>query len=211
MLHVYCHAKKSRYPGGHCHTGVSGLADPNLHAQPCASNWDYTSSDTSYVRHSPYWHPQSGTHSSCSSLIPSTESRIAPPVVYLMIDLARRPMLKLQRPMSAVATALHKAKGNHPKQHQRHSTMTQLPWGVLENMTVRTKLTTVVTSPTKRSQGRMQLIPILNWPLGIVSLAQTLRRWSLEQHKRGFERKSKPLAELLGAVSGLSPTEVNTG
>ena len=32
-----------------------------------------------------------------------------------MINLARGPMQKLQRPMSAVATALHRAKGNHPK------------------------------------------------------------------------------------------------
>ena len=61
--------------------------------------------------------------------------------------------------------------------------MMWLPQEVLENMTGRTTLTTVVMSLTKTSQGRMQLILILNQPLGIVSLVQTLRRWPLYPQK----------------------------
>ena len=83
-----------------------------------------------------------------------------PPVVHLPIDLARGPMSKLQRLTSAVGIALHWARGNCPKCHQRHSTMEWLPLAVLKNMTVRTTPITVVTSLPKTSQRRMQPIPI---------------------------------------------------
>ena len=95
---------------------------------------------------------QSGTQSLGSSLIPCTKSGIVPPVAHLMINLARGPVLKLQRLMSAASTALHRAKENHLKHHKRHPTMTQLPLGVLKNMTVRaTPITVVMISLPKMS------------------------------------------------------------
>ena len=78
--------------------------------------------------------------------------------------------------------------------------MTQLPLGVLKNMTAGTTLTTVVTSLPKMSQGRMWLILIWNQLLGIVSFVQTLRKWPLELHERGSGRKSEHFAALLGAA-----------
>ena len=68
-----------------------------------------------------------------------------------VIYLARGPMPKLQRPISAVGTAMHRAIENHLKKHQRHPLMAWFPLAVLENMTVRTTLTTVVLSLTKMS------------------------------------------------------------
>ena len=102
---------------------------PSLHEQPCTSNWDSTSSNSSHVRHSLIGTPQLGAHSSGSSSIPSTKSRITPPMAHPMINLARGPMLKLQRLMSAVGTALHRVMGNCLKQHWRHPTMAWLPLG----------------------------------------------------------------------------------
>ena len=46
----------------------------------------------------------------------------------------------------------------------------------------------------------MRLILIWNQPLGIVPLVWTLRRWLLEQHKRGSAKKSGPPVALLGAA-----------
>ena len=120
--------------------------------------------------------PQLGTHLSGLSSIPRTESWLAPLVAQPMINLARGSMQQLQRPMPAVDTTLHRAMENHLKQHWRHPTMAWVPQEVLECMTVRTTLTTVVMSLTKMSKGRMQPILIWNQPLGIVSLVQTLRR-----------------------------------
>ena len=96
---------------------------------------------------------------------------------------------KLQRPMSAVATALHRAIENCLRCHWRCPTMAWLPLGVLKNMRVRTTLITVVMSLPKTSQGRMWPFLIWNQPLGIVSLVWTLRKWSLELHKRRFQKK----------------------
>ena len=149
--------------------------------------------------------PQSGTHLLCSSSIPSAESRITPPMVHLMIDLPRGPIPKPQRLMSTVGTTLHMAMKNCPKQHWRHPAMMCWPQGVLQNMTVMTAPTTVVMCLTRMSRGRMQSIPIWNQPLGFVSLVWTLRRWPLELHERGSERKSEPPAALPGAASGLRP------
>ena len=89
------------------------------------------------------------------------------------------------------------------QQHWRHPTMVWLLQGVLDNMTGRMTLTTMVMNLAKTSWGRTQSIAIWNQPLGIVSLVLTLRRWLLEslsllQHHQGL-----PLV--------WGPAEVNRG
>ena len=149
---------------------------------------------------------QSGSHLLGLSSIPGTKSGITLLIAHPVINLARGPMSRPQRPKLAVGTALHKVIENHLKQHQRHPMTVWLPQGLLMNMTVMAAPTTVVTSLPKMSQGRIWLILIWNQPLGIVSLVWTLNICPSELHKRGSERKSEPPVALPEAASGLRPS-----
>ena len=130
------------------------LTGLGLHEQPCMSNGDSTSSNSSHARHFPYEHSPSWvlTHKvhhwspvQKVGLLPSgTPNNQHCKGAHAKTTEA-----------SAVGTELHRAMRNHPKQHQRHPATMWLPQGVLENMTVRTTLTAVVMSLTKKRWRRM--------------------------------------------------------
>ena len=185
-----------------CNEGLTGLV---IHEQTCMPNWDSTSSHSSHVKHSPYWH-----HPVRCSLIRFLigcqhtkwdHSPIGAPNDWP----GKRACAKTAEANVSSGHSIPQGNRELPETPMETPNNGMGASGSTEEHSSEDNTDHCGDKSTKISQGRMWLTLIWNQPLGIFSLVQTWRRWPLELHEGGSRRGYRPPVVLKGAALGLRP------